>query len=77
MVRYDLRKVNETLDKVLAAVGPERFSSMRLLELEKLVRTYDPTRELPAKTLLRAAINSYRAARWPGTAPKAAGRRAW
>ena len=77
MVRYDLRKVNETLDKVLAAVGPERFSSMRLLELEKLVRTHDPARELPAKTVLRAAINSYRAARWPGAAPKPAGRRPW
>jgi hypothetical protein len=77
MGRYDLRQVNETLDKVLAVIGSERFSSMRLLELEKVVRLHDTARALPAKTVLRAAINSYRTARWPGTAPKPAGRRSY
>ncbi len=75
MTRYDLSKVNETLDKVLDAIGADRFSAMRLLELEKLVRTYETSGDLPAKTLLRAAINKYRSAKWPSTAPRRAGSR--
>jgi hypothetical protein len=67
---FDPAKITALLDKVLADIGPERFSQMGLLEAEKFVRGYDKANELPAETGLRAAINSYRAAKWPGCAPK-------
>jgi len=73
--RYDPNKIGPIFETVLADIGPEKFSGMRLLELERLVRGYDPNHELPAKTTLRAAINSFRTARWPGSAPKRATRR--
>jgi hypothetical protein len=67
---YDQSKIEVLLERVLADIGPARFSEMRLLHLERLVRTYDPGHELPGKTVLRAAINTFRTARWPGCAPK-------
>jgi len=67
---YDPRKITALLDKVLADIGPDKFSKMKLLEAEKFVRGYDKAQELPAKTGLRAAINAYRSARWPACAPK-------
>jgi hypothetical protein len=69
-IRYDLTKINVLLDKVLADIGPDRFSQMKLLEAEKFIRSYDKNHELPGKTLLREAINRYRAAKWPATAPR-------
>ena len=65
-----ISQIDELLERVLADVGPDRFSRMKLLELERFVRAYDSKQELPARTVLRRAINSFRAARWPGTAPK-------
>ncbi len=67
---YDTAQINALLDKVLADIGPDKFSQMKLLEAEKYVREYDKAHELPAKTVLRAVINSYRAAKWPACAPK-------
>lgn len=66
--RHDRAAIVALLDKVLAKIGAEQFSGMRLLELEKLIRTHDP--HLPGKTVLREIINSYRSAKWPHTAPK-------
>lgn len=70
MKKYDMDGIQKFLAQVLSEIGPERFSSLRLMELEKLVRSYDKVRELPGKTLLREAIHKFRTARWPGTAPK-------
>ena len=67
---YSRDEINAVLDKVLSEVGAEKFSAMRLLELEKLIRSRDASQRLPGKTLLREAINKFRAARWPHTAPK-------
>jgi hypothetical protein len=67
---YDTASINTALEKLLAEIGTERFSAMRLLDLEKLLRTYDHSHELPGKTVLRDAINKFRAARWPAAAPK-------
>lgn len=67
---YDKTAINGTLERVLAEIGPERFAAMRLLELETLIRQRDPDHSLPGKTLLREAINAFRSARWPSTAPK-------
>jgi len=66
--RWDRAAISALLEKVFREIGPERFSGMRLMELEKVVRTYD--KNLPGKTLLREAINNFRVARWPHTAPK-------
>ena len=78
MPKYNTSQISAALDQVLSEIGADRFSSMRLLELEKLVRTNDREGRLPGKTLLRATIHSYRSAKWPGTGPKpAASRRYW
>jgi hypothetical protein len=69
---FDRSKISELLEKVLADIGFKRFAGMRLLELERVVRTYDPERGLPGKTVLRAEINGFRNARWPTTTPKGA-----
>lgn len=75
MARYTRRDIDPVLDRVLADTGEDKFCAMKLLELEKLVRTYDPHKLLPAKTVLRAAINAYRTERWPALAPKRVFRR--
>ena len=69
-MRYDKSKIDAALNEILTEIGPERFSGMKLLELEKLVRDRDRTSSLPARTQLREAINVFRAARWPHAAPK-------
>lgn len=70
MRHYDMGRIHDFLSRVLAEIGPDRFSSLRLMELEKLIRTYDKNKELPGKTLLREAIHKFRAERWAGTAPR-------
>ena len=67
---YSRAEISAVLERTLAEIGPEKFSGMRLLELEKLVRSRDASQRLPAKTLLREAINKFRTARWPNTAPR-------
>ena len=68
--RYDRRQIEDFIGRLLAEMGPERFSAMRLLELEKFLRARDATAQLPAKRVLRAAINEFRISRWPHTAPR-------
>ena len=63
-------RATELLDKVLAEIGPDRFSAMKLLDLERTLRTHDLANELPGKTVLREMIHSFRKARWSGTEPK-------
>jgi hypothetical protein len=70
-----MQQLHRHLEKVLSDIGPERFSTMKLMELEKVVRSYDKGGELPGKTLLRDAIHKFRIPRWPATAPKEATRR--
>lgn len=65
---HDRNTIEKLLEKVLAEIGADRFSTMRLLPLEKLVRTYDPN--LPGKTLLREVINGFRGSRWESCRPK-------
>lgn len=67
---YSREEMNAVLEKTLAEIGLEKFSGLRLLELEKLIRARDTSQRLPGKTLLREAINKFRASRWPHTAPK-------
>ena len=72
MVRrsYDTAEINSLLDQMLAEVGPDYMSGMKLLAVEKHMRSSDHRGMLPGKTVLRAAINAYRTARWPACAPK-------
>jgi hypothetical protein len=67
---YNREQISAVLEKTLTEIGPEKFSGMRLLELEKLIRSRNANQRLPGKTLLREAINKFRAARWSHTAPK-------
>lgn len=69
-MRYDYSTVEEVLNETLAWIGPERFSSMKVTELEKVVRTRAGRRALPGRSQLRAAIHSFRTKRWPHTAPR-------
>lgn len=75
MRQYDLQRIHSLLETVLSDIGPERFSAMRIMELEKVIRSYDKGGELPGKTLLREAIHKFRTPRWPTTAPKKVFRR--
>jgi hypothetical protein len=61
-------EIETLLTKVLDDIGPERFSSLRLLDLERLTRTYNP--DLGGKTVLREVINKFRSARWESCRPK-------
>ena len=70
---YDAAELEKVLERVLSEIGADRFSHLKLLELERVVRLKDPDGRLPGKTLLRAAINQFREARWPGTGPKRRG----
>jgi hypothetical protein len=67
---YSREEINAVLEKTLAEIGAEKFSGMRLLALEKLIRSRDTNQRLPGKTLLREAINKFRVVRWPNSAPK-------
>lgn len=69
-MKYDKAEIEALMQKVLADIGPDRFATLRLMELEQVVRASDPNQRLPGKTLLREAIHKFRMARWPGTAPK-------
>lgn len=67
-IPHDRAAIVLLLDRILSEIGAERFSGLRLLELEKVARAYD--RDLPGKTVLREVINAYRTAKWPHTQPK-------
>ena len=73
--KYSRSEVASLLERVLTEIGPDRFSTLRLMELEKLVRSHDAAKMLPGKTLLREVINQFRVKRWPSTAPKKVPRR--
>ena len=69
-MRYDYKKVNEVLANTLNWLGEERFSKMRVTELEKLIREKEKTTPLPSRSQFRAAIHEFRVKRWPGAAPR-------
>ena len=68
--KIDRGQINALLDKMLAEVGAQTFSSMKLLQLEAAIRRQNPTVALPGKTVLRECINTFRSTRWPKTAPR-------
>jgi hypothetical protein len=70
---YSRGEISAVLEKTLADIGAEQFSGMRLMQLEKLIRSRDTSHRLPGKTLLREVINNFRTARWPQSAPKRLG----
>lgn len=71
-VRYSVSEIDAFIGHVHAKAGDGAFQSMKLMELETLIRKHDSVGMLPGKTLLRERINAYRSARWPATAPKKA-----
>ena len=75
MRQYDMDSIHALLARVLSEIGPERFSAMKLMELERVVRIHYTSHKLPGKTLLREAIHKFRTQRWPSTAPKKVFRR--
>jgi hypothetical protein len=72
-VRYDQKKIEAMLDSTLKELGPQRFSSMKVTELERHLRAAAPDEPLPARTQLRAAIHAFRTTRWPHAAPRRRG----
>lgn len=70
--KYSVSEIDAFIEKVHATEGDGAFQSMRLMELETLLRKHDKTGILPGKTLMRERINAYRSKRWPATAPKKA-----
>jgi len=69
-MRYDYGKVTEVLNDAVSWLGEERFSEMRVTELEKLIRDRERTVPLPARSQFRAAIHEFRVKRWPAAAPR-------
>lgn len=67
---HDRAAILRHVEKLLEEIGPDEFSSLKLLKLEKMLRERDLGKELPGKTLLREVIHSFRVARWPATAPR-------
>lgn len=61
--RRPLDAADALIRRVLDDIGDERFSAMKLVLLERLIRSYDVKRELPEDTTLRDSIHAYRAAR--------------
>ncbi|MGA8749747.1 MAG: hypothetical protein WB563_13225 [Pseudolabrys sp.] len=68
--KHNREEINALLQNTLAEIGPEKFSGMRLVVLEKLIRSRYASQRLPGKTILREIINNFRSARWPETAPR-------
>ncbi|MGA8921089.1 MAG: hypothetical protein WB540_20340 [Pseudolabrys sp.] len=68
--KHNREEINALLQNTLAEIGPEKFSGMRLVVLEKLIRSRYESQRLPGKTILREIINNFRSARWPETAPR-------
>jgi len=68
--KYDYNEVERILNETLTSLGPERFSTMKVTELEKVVRTRAGTMALPGRSQLRDAIHTFRTARWKHAAPK-------
>ena len=68
--KHNREEINALLQNTLAEIGPEKFSGMRLMVLEKLIRSRYASQRLPGKTILREIINNFRSARWSETAPR-------
>jgi hypothetical protein len=68
-MRYDYTKISEILQNTLEWLGEERFSKMRVTELEKVIREREAT-PLPSRSQFRAAIHEFRVKRWPEAAPR-------
>jgi hypothetical protein len=69
-MRYDYSKIEAVLNETLTWLGPDRFSAMKVTELEKVVRERAGTNALPGRSQLRAAIHTFRTKRWPNTEPR-------
>jgi hypothetical protein len=69
-MRYDYSKVTEVLQNTLNWLGEDRFSTMKVTELEKMIRERETTTPLPSRSQFRAAIHEFRTQRWPNSAPR-------
>jgi hypothetical protein len=68
-MRYDYSKVTDVLQKTLEWLGEERFSTIKVTELEKMIRERETETPLPSRSQFRAAIHEFRVKRWPNAAP--------
>lgn len=69
-MRYDYSKVSEVLQNTLNWLGEDRFSTMKVTELEKIIRERETSTPLPSRSQFRAAIHDFRVKRWPQAAPR-------
>ncbi|KRQ99309.1 hypothetical protein [Bradyrhizobium valentinum] len=69
-MRYDYTKISQVLERTLEWLGEERFSKMRVTELEKMIRERETTTPLPSRSQFRAAIHDFRVKRWPEAVPR-------
>ena len=49
--KHNREEINALLQNKLAEIGPEKFSGMRLVVLEKLIRSRYASQRLPGKTI--------------------------
>lgn len=69
-MRYDYSKVIEVLESTRQWLGDEQFSTIRVTELEKMIRERETSTPLPSRSQFRAAIHEFRVKRWPNAAPR-------
>jgi hypothetical protein len=69
-MKYDYTQITNILQRTLEWLGEDRFSQMRVTELEKIIRDRETAIPLPGRSQFRAAIHEFRARRWPQSAPR-------
>jgi hypothetical protein len=69
-MRYDYSKITGVLENTLQWLGEDRFSTLKVTELEKMIRERETATPLPSRSQFRAAIHEFRAKRWPNAAPR-------
>jgi hypothetical protein len=69
-MRYDYSKITGVLENTLQWLGEDRFSTLKVTELEKMIRERETATPLPSRSQFRAAIHEFRAKRWPNAAPQ-------
>jgi hypothetical protein len=67
--RYDYGKIDGVLMAKMNEIGAERFSKMKVVELERQIRAGSQD-ALPGRSQLRTAIHAFRVKRWPDSAPR-------
>lgn len=69
-MKYDYKKLTQVFQSTLDWLGEERFSTLPVTQLEKMIREREAETPLPSRSQFRAALHGFRVKRWPHTAPR-------